>query len=140
MTAVDDAVAAKDHVLAEISHKQHTEGVHDAGMAVLARYAATGQPFSSNTVRAELAAVGVTHSASLFRSACRRGLLRACGWTASDKDGTNAAVVKQYVGARVTVAPETVAVPVVRDQGGRFTTHDDYGTEPLFDLTEGART
>lgn len=119
---MSETTAERDRVLAEVgaAHADHVA----AGMAVLGRWAATGERFSANDVRLELREAGVHGPATgfLFRYAVREGVIVPVGWERSTDVGTHAKPVARYIGAQWPPAAqrETVAVPVVRDRRGQF--------------------
>lgn len=135
MTAAE-AFNERDRVLAEVETAKRR--VIDAGLDVLRRYAAAGRPFSANDVREQLRAVGVESASTgaLFNAAIKAKLIRRVGWETSTDVGTHAKPVARYIAAGQRTPLEALTVPVVRDNGGRFTNNDTpSGAVPLFDLT-----
>jgi hypothetical protein len=134
--ATADALGERDRVLAEVE-LAHRDAI-DAGMEVLRRWAATGQPFSANNVRGELRAAGVRAESggALFNAAIKARLIKRVGAETSTDLGTHAKPVNRYIGTGARQAPvERVTVPVQRNRIGRFTSGpDDAGTPSLFDI------
>lgn len=97
----------------------------ERGIAVIARWARQGAPFSANDIRGELDAAEVPRRlrGGLIRVAKARGLIRAIpGRQVRSSDiATHSKPVDVYVGAHVAQAPtETVRVPVTRGRSGKF--------------------
>lgn len=129
-----EAVQQRDQVLAEVE-AAHRAAI-DEGLKVLARWAAKGRPFSANQCRAELRAVGVKSASTgaLFNAAIAGKVIRSIGWVTSTDPGTHAKPVNRYIAANQRTPLEALTVPVVRDNGGRFTTQAP-DQEPLFEVT-----
>ena len=72
--------------------------------SLIARYAVTGKPFSSNDLRSQLPA-GIKKAAvgARFSHASRQGLIRAVDWVASTDPGTHSHPVRVWQGTRRTV-------------------------------------
>lgn len=148
MTAAE-AVAERDRVLSEVEVAKRRQ--LEAGMTVLRAWADRGIQFSANDVRGELREVGVTGAATgaLFSKAVTEKLLRRVGLVRSTDTGTHGKAVQKYIGAAhasglaslIPTAPaagETVTVPTVRDDRGRFTRTSSTPTpDALFDIEEG---
>lgn len=66
---------------------------------LIARYAATGKPFSSNDLRDQIPE-GVRPNAigGRFREAARKGLIRSVGWVPSSKQNTHGHPVRVWQG------------------------------------------
>lgn len=93
---IADALAQEG--IARATEASHPDAIA-AVDALIARYAATGQPFSANTIRDQLpegirpAAIG-----GRFREASRRGLIRPVGYVASTDPRTHGHPVRVWQG------------------------------------------
>lgn len=89
--------------LAQEGMARATEASHPDAIAavdqLIARCAATGRPFSSNTIRGQVPD-GIKPNAigGRFREAARRGLIRPVGWVASTKQNTHGHNVRVWQG------------------------------------------
>lgn len=135
-----EATAARDQALNEVK-AAHAAAIVE-GLAVLERWARTGEPFSANDVRDELRTVGVSRASTgaLFGSAIRAGTLTRVGYVRSTDVGTHAKPVMLYVGGTGPLStdrphPERVTVPVVRDRGGRFAQPRPDDAPTLFEVS-----
>ena len=120
------------------------------GLALIAKLARTGRPFSSNDCRRELRDLGFSRytTGRLWQLAETDGLIRQVGLERSSDRATRSRVVR-WIGADhrtplealIPRNREVLAVPAHRDRDGRFTSGQQYTDVPLFDVpTEGRPT